>query len=193
MRISKLVITALVLHLLPIAAWAAFKPIRVVAPELLGLHCASSGVCVDDQQRLAEAEALRQEALAFVNRNVGTINNPPRTIFCATMACTHAFGFTNNAAYNVATWGIVISYRGWQPYFVRHELIHHLQNERLGTLNAWLLKPSWLIEGMAYTLSEDPRQPLPSPLEQWRDAFTKWRTATSHQNLWQAAELVNQG
>jgi hypothetical protein len=49
MRISKITIAAVLFVLLvPAAAWAAFKPIRVIAPALLGLHCAESGVCVED-------------------------------------------------------------------------------------------------------------------------------------------------
>ncbi len=190
MRTSKTVITALVVLLTPVAAWAAFKPIRVVAPKLLGLHCAASGVCVDEVGRFAEAEVLRSEALDFVARYVGEIKHPPRTIFCSSMTCTQAFGFTNNAAYNVGTYGLVISYRGWRPYFVRHELIHHLQNERLGTFNAWLFKPSWLLEGMAYSMSDDPRKPLPQPLQGWRESFEQWRLATRDQDFWEAAQAV---
>jgi hypothetical protein len=191
MRISRIVIAVLATHLIPVVAWAAFKPIRVIAPELLGLHCANSGVCVDDIQRLAEAEALKRDALAFVTSKVGGIEHPPRTIFCSTMECTKAFGFTSNGGYNVGTFGIAISYRGWKPYFVRHELIHHLQNERLGTLNAWLFKPKWLTEGMAYSLSEDPREPLPQPLQGWRTSFESWRVSIGDRNIWQAAESVN--
>lgn len=187
-RLSRLTLALAIAHLLPVVAWAAFKPVRVLAPELLGLHCAPSGVCVDDVARLAEAERLRDEALAFVGQRVGTIAQPPRTIFCSTLACSQSFGFTRDAAYNVGTFGQVISHRGWQPHFVRHELIHHLQNERLGTWNAWLLKPSWLIEGMAYALSEDPRQPLPQPLQGWRTSFAQWRAATRGQDLWLAAQ-----
>ena len=192
MRISRILIAVLAAHLIPVVAWAAFKPVRVIAPELLGLHCASSGVCVDDLQRLVEAEALRRDALIFVTNNVGEIEHPPRTIFCSTMECTRALGFTSNGAYTVGTFGIAISYRGWKPYFVRHELIHHLQNERLGTMNAWLFKPKWLTEGMAYSLSEDPRNPLPHPLQGWRDSFERWRETIKERNIWLAAGAVNE-
>ncbi|HEX5355309.1 MAG TPA: hypothetical protein VFW93_03765 [Aquabacterium sp.] len=192
MRISRIVIAALAAHLIPVVAWAAFKPVRVLAPELLGLHCANSGVCVDDVQRLVEAERLRRDAVAFVSSKVGKIDHLPRTIFCSTMACSKAFGFTSNGGYNVGTFGTAISYRGWKPYFVRHELIHHLQNERLGTLNAWLLKPKWWTEGMAYSLSEDPRSPLAQPLQGWRDAFEQWRVSIGEKNIWLAAQSLNE-
>ncbi|MEY4764234.1 MAG: hypothetical protein RI907_907 [Pseudomonadota bacterium] len=187
---TRVVVAVLAAHLLPVVAWASYKPVRVLAPELLGMHCAPSGVCVDDRQRLSEAEALRAEALAFVAHKLGAIQRPPRVIFCATEACSRSFGFKKTAAYNVGTLGAVISHRGWHPHFVRHELIHHLQNERLGTWTAWLLKPSWLTEGMAYAMSEDPREQLPEPLQGWRAAFTRWRAATADQDMWQAAQAV---
>src|SRR5205814_1105649 len=98
----------------------------------------------------------------------------PRAVFCSTKACSESFGFTSQNAYTVATVGVVISNRGWKPYFVRHELIHHLQNERLGSLRTWLLKPVWFREGMAYSLSRDPRRPLPGPLQGYRSEFETW-------------------
>jgi hypothetical protein len=190
MRTRNIVIAAIVVHLVPVAAWAAFKPVRVLAPELLGLHCSAQNVCVDELSRLAEATALKNEAVAFVNQNVGIIQKVPRTVFCSTSQCSKAYGFTGQGAYNVATYGLVISPRGWHSYFVRHELIHHLQNERLGSLNAWFFKPNWLLEGMAYSLSEDPRHPLPEPLEGWRDRFEKWLPTVGKAGLWQAVEAL---
>ena len=111
-------------------------------------------------------------------------------IFCATQECSRSFGFTSNGAYNVATVGVVVSHRGWHSYFVRHELIHHLQNERLGSLNAWLLKPNWFKEGMAYSLSKDPRAPLPEPLQGYRAQFESWFKLVGADHLWaEAARL----
>lgn len=187
MRIRNLVFAALVVHLVPVAAWAAFKPVRVLAPELLGLHCSARGVCVDELSRLNEATALKDEAVAFVNQNIGRVERVPRAVFCSTNQCSKAYGFTSQGAYNVGTYGLVVSPRGWYPYFVRHELIHHLQNERLGSLNAWIFKPNWFLEGMAYSLSEDPRHPLPEPLEGWRVRFEQWYSTVDMENVWSAA------
>jgi hypothetical protein len=190
MRTRNIIVMAFVIHLVPVAAWAAFKPVRVLAPELLGLHCSAQNVCVDELTRLAEATALKDEAVSFVNQNVGSIHRIPRAIFCSTVDCARAFGITSQGAYNVGTYGMVISPRGWHSHFVRHELIHHVQNERLGSLNAWLFKPNWFLEGMAYSLSEDPRRPLPEPLEGWRDRFEKWLAAAGKADLWQAAQAI---
>ena len=183
----KTLILLALLHFLPVAAWAAFKPLRVVAPELLGLHCTAQGICIDDLRRLPEALALRQEAVAFVDQRIDRIGAVPRMVFCADSPCAKAFGFTHQAAYNVGTAGIVIGPRGWHAHFVRHELIHHLQNERLGSLYAWVFTPGWFIEGMAYALSEDPRRPLPEPLEGWRSQFERWHPGVTRGGLWQAA------
>lgn len=172
----------------PFAAWAAFKPIRVLAPGLLGLHCDAQRVCVDDLGRLAEAAALRTQAVSFVTERVGRLHAVPRIVFCSTERCARSFGFTNEGAYTVGTVGAVIGPQGWQPYFVRHELIHHLQGERLGPLKAWLLKPDWLMEGMAYALSEDPRRPLPEPLESWRREFERWNADGGQVDLWRKVE-----
>ena len=153
------------LLLLPFAAWALVKPVRVLVPELAGVTCLSAHVCVDDSSRFIEATKLYEEAVGFVQSRVGMIQSPPRAIFCSTAKCSRSFGLTRVRAYNVATVSLVIGDRGWRAYFVRHELIHHLQNERLGSLNAVLLKPTWFREGMAYSLSGDPRHPLPPLLK----------------------------
>jgi hypothetical protein len=111
-------------------------------------------------------------------------------VFCSTPACSKKFGFTRQNAYTVATVSFVISDRGWRPYFVRHELIHHLQNEHLGSLRAWLFKPAWFREGMAYSLSQDPRNPLPEPLQGYRSRFEVWLEEVGTDKLWVEAELL---
>ena len=175
----------------PLAAWAFIKPIRVLAPELAGVTCAGK-VCVDDLSRLPEAQKLAEEATDFVQRNVGPLHEVPRMIFCSSKACSKSFGFTYDGAYNVATVGVVVSYRGWHPYFVRHELIHHLQNEQLGSLRAWLLKPNWFKEGMAYSLSQDPRHPLPETLESYRTKYEAWVKEVGTERIWVEAEKLKE-
>ena len=101
-----------------------------------------------------------------------------------------SFGFTSANAYTVATVGVVMSNRGWKRYFVRHELIHHLQNEHLGSLRAWLFKPDWFREGMAYSLSQDPRRPLPEPLQGYRSEFEMWFRRVGSAQLWREAERL---
>ena len=174
---------------MPIAAWAFIKPVRVLAPELAGVECRGK-VCVDDPSRMAEATTLYEEAVQFVWINVGELQTLPRAIFCSTPACSKAFGFTLADAYNFGTTAVVISHRGWKPYFVRHELIHHLQNEHLGSLRTWLFKPIWFREGMAYSMSQDPRRPLPEPLQSYRSQFEAWFKRVGSSRLWSEAEQL---
>ena len=48
----------------PLAAWAFYKPVRVLAPELAGVSCVSEFICSDDVSRHAEATVLYDEATA---------------------------------------------------------------------------------------------------------------------------------
>ena len=93
-------------------------------------------------------------------------------------------------AYDVGTFAVVISHRGWRPHLIRHELIHHLQNERLGWLRARLFKPEWWREGMAYSLSRDPRKSLPEPLQTYRSQFEAWFSQVGAAKLWAEAEQL---
>jgi len=180
-------IAVIVLLSLPFAAWAFIKPVRVLAPELAGVQCRGN-VCVDQPARLDEATRLFADAVAQTEREFGTMQTVPRAIFCSTPACSHAFGLDSAAAYNFGTSAEVIGHKAWQPHFVRHELVHHVQSERLGSLNNWLLKPKWFREGMAYSLSGDPRRPLPQPLEGYRAQFESWYPGKAR--VWAEAERL---
>lgn len=188
MKRSTIIAAAIAAHLIPVAAWAMVKPLRVIAPQLAGLSCTSDEICTDDLSRIAEARELLAEAEAFVTIELGPLKKRRTAVFCSTATCASKFGLGRSVAFSVGTFGIIISDRAWRPHFVRHELIHQLQNERLGVLNAWLFKPSWLIEGMAYSRSQDPRRPLPEPLESWRTRYDAWERTAATQDLWSAAE-----
>lgn len=118
-------------RLVPAITWATFKPIRVLAPQFVGLTCTPEDVCIDDVAKMPEVLALR-----FVSERVDRIAHVPRFVFCSQAGCAQSFGFTYQGAYHVGTSGVVIGPRGWQPYFVRHELIHHVQMEHIGSLHA---------------------------------------------------------
>lgn len=172
----------------PFAAWAFYKPVRIILPEWAGVTCVSKTLCIDDVSKVAEAQRLYDKALLAVETNVGTIRKAPRGVFCATDACADYFGQPWAAAYNVGTVGFVVQTRGWKPHYVEHEMIHHLQNERLGSLTAWFFKPTWWREGMAYSLSRDPRRPIPvETLEDYRTRFEDWYADVGRERLWEAA------
>jgi hypothetical protein len=192
MRIRLPVIVLAVAASLPAITWATFKPIRVLAPQWVGLTCTGQNVCVDDVAKLPDALALREEALSFVATRVDRIGNVPRFVFCSQQACARSFGFSPyQGAYHVGTSGVVIGPLGWRPFFVRHELIHHVQMENIGSMHALLFTPTWFIEGMAYSLSEDPRRPLPEPLEGWRNQFEAWYPAQQKkEEFWGVARAL---
>jgi len=46
-----------------------------------------------------------------------------------------------------------------------------------------LLMDDWLIEGMAYALSDDPRPELEQPWQSYRTKFTKWYKTVDQDTL----------
>ena len=52
---------------IPFAAGAFVKPMKVVAPELVGLSCISDSICTDDVSHFQEVAALYDEAVLFVD------------------------------------------------------------------------------------------------------------------------------
>lgn len=190
MRFSLSSLIAVAVVAVALVAWVAFKPIRVLAPQLVGVQCTQANVCVDDMTALERALTLRDESVRFVESRVGKIRQVPTFVFCSSEECAQRFGFKGDAAYHVGTFGVVISPRGWHSHFARHELIHHLQMENIGALHALFFTPSWFIEGMAYSLSEDPRRPLPRPMEDWRTQFERWYPSASGQDFWVTARAL---
>ncbi|WGY70842.1 hypothetical protein KEC55_27905 [Burkholderia cepacia] len=175
---------------LPIAAYALVKPLRIVAPALIpGVSCPSADICTDDAAKLGDAQQLYRDGYARAAAAVGPFHEAPRVVFCSTRACADAFGLGARAALTLGNFGVAVAPRGWTTYFIAHELIHHRQAEVLGNL-AVATKPRWLIEGMAYSLSDDPRHPLAQPFEAWRTRFDTWHAALGGQPLWDAARAV---
>jgi hypothetical protein len=180
-------ILLLTLLSVPVLSWAVYKPLRVLAPQWNGVSCISDEVCLELPEKAEEANALYQESLGFVNVSVGLIQNHPRMTFCSTEECFQAFGFDAPAkAKTVGLSGIVIGPDGWKKHILRHEIIHHLQSERLGVLGQWR-SPAWFKEGMAYSLSMDTRK-LSEPFDSHREKFQSWYGRIGKQDMWQAAK-----
>jgi hypothetical protein len=176
------------LLLSPAAAWLLFKPVRVLAPQLVsGISCVTETICMEDSGRYDEADRLYSDALSFLETSVAPFEEWPRVIFCSTQTCFESYGFSKSSAHAVGDYGIVIGPQGWTPRYLRHEMIHHLQAERLGVYKQWR-SPDWFIEGMAYSLSEDPRQNLAEPWQQYRARFEEWYQQVGKERLWHEAE-----
>ncbi len=186
--VKRLILIGLIIS--PALVWAGFKPVRVLAPELVsGITCESETICLDDVLRYPEALQLYDEAVEFVGSTVGKIEERPRVIFCSSESCFKSFGFNRASAQTVGKSGIVISPKGWKYYYLRHEIIHHLQAEKMGVISQWH-SPDWYIEGMAYLLSEDPRKKLSKSHQEYREKFSKWYKAVGNERLWEASREI---
>ena len=175
---------------LPAAALAFAKPLRVVAPALMpNISCLGTHICTDDVRKLDDARALYHAGYETATEAVGPFLGAPRVVFCTTQACAETFGLGSRAAMAVGNVGLIVAPRGWASFYLAHEMIHHRQAESLGNL-AMLTKPSWLIEGMAYSLSKDPRATLSEPFAHWRAQFESWYADVDPHGLWEAARAV---
>lgn len=184
-----ILIPLIVLLLIPGASWAFYKPVRVLAPELNGVTCIDDTICTEDASRYEEASKLYGDAFEFVSTTVGRVEERPRAIFCSSQDCFESFGFNRAGAHTVGISGIVVGPRGWRDYFMRHEMIHHLQAERLGVFARWR-SPEWFKEGMAYALSGEPRSVLSEPWQGHRSQFQAWFKLVGKEDLWiEAARL----
>lgn len=192
MKLKRMILISLATVLtLPIAALAFVKPLRVVAPSLIpGVACPLPNVCTDSVAQLGDAQQLYKEGYATAATAVGPFRKVPRVVFCTTDSCAESFGLGRRAAEAVGDFGLIVAPRGWKSFYLAHELIHYRQAESLGNL-AVATKPEWLIEGMAYSLSGDPRHPLSSPFEQWRSQFEAWHANLDTRDMWDAARSVH--
>ena len=110
-------------------------------------------------------------------------------MFCASEGCYQSFGFKNASAESIGRFCIVVSPRAWKPYYIRHEMIHRLQAQQLGLFTMWR-EPQWFIEGIAYSLSEDPRPMIAEPFQQYRSQFETWYREVGKERLWAEARKL---
>ncbi len=168
MKLAKYI--GLLVVVFPVAVYAFVKPAKILLPELAGVECIEAWLCVDDTKRAKEAEALYEESVARVESKLTTFDRKPTFIFCSTMKCFTSFGFNKSAGQSIGGFGVVIGPRGWKSYYVEHELIHQWQSSNFGVIRSWFA-PDWITEGMAYSLSDDPRALLHEPFQTYRKKY----------------------
>lgn len=171
MKYTKYIILVFVVAF-PLAGFAFGKPLKIVAPEAFGLNCPEQWLCIDDMSRLEEAKSLYAAGITIVESRLSPLTKKPKVVFCSTKACFSGFGFGPQAGQSIGGLGVVIAPRGWKSYYVTHELIHQWQSEKYGALNVWLA-PDWIVEGMAYALSDDPRKTLSEPFQTYRNHYRR--------------------
>lgn len=167
--------------------WMTFKPLRMFLPSLNNVTCINAHICVDDTTKTEKASELYLEAYNFVNSSIDKIENEPRVIFCSTKECSESFGVKRSLAGKTGVLGIVITHTGWDKKIVRHEMIHHLQIEKLGIAGI-MFKPMWFKEGMAYYLSTES---VPhKPWAKYRAKFESWYLSIDKKTLWDEARKL---
>lgn len=187
-HVSKRLLLVVLLCSVPVIAWAYIRPAKVLE-TFMGVSCTSDEFCTDEPSRYMEASKLYANAFQFVASSIGPFNKKPLVVFCASERCYQSFGFKNASAESIGRFCIVVSPRGWKPYYIRHEMIHQLQTEQLGLFTMWR-KPKWFVEGMAYSLSEDPRPILAEPFQQYRSQFETWYRGVGKERLWDEARRL---
>ena len=141
-------------------------------PEVAGVDCVEKWLCIENANDLEKASLLYENAINEVEEKLTSFNEKPRVVFCSTLSCFSSFGSNKAAAKSIGSFGVVVSPRGWANHYVEHELIHQWQSEKFGSITIWLA-PKWIKEGMAYSLSDDPREILSEPFQGYREKYKK--------------------
>lgn len=183
-RILRLALLAL-LAATPAIAWAAFKPVRVLAPTLNGVTCVAR-VCVEDHSRLADAQMLQTAAAAAVGRKLVPLDQLPLTVFCSTRECYHSFGGGMERGATLFNWGVILPPESWVAHIVEHEYIHMLQAQELGLVGRQQT-PAWFKEGMPFLVSQPPAYDLPAYAVPLAAEYQAWEQRVGRKNVWQAA------
>ena len=176
---------------LPVATWAFAKPTRMLTPGVFGVTC-TGAVCVENDSQIDRAVALYDEAYQFVELRLSKFETKPRMIFCSTARCYRSFGGDRERAISYPMIGSLISPDAWKPHFIRHELIHRSQFQKLGAIRT-MLSPTWFREGMAYSLSEPPDEDLPPQFREYKERYDRWAGPVGPGQIWSAAKQLEAG
>lgn len=174
---------------LSILSWFLYKPVRIFLPELAGVICINEQLCIENLNTAEQAQKLYRQAQAYVETNIIPFKQMPTFIFCATQSCFENFGFKKASAQSVGTIATVVGPNGWKQYIIEHEMIHHIQNEQLGSVK-FISMPQWFVEGMAYSLSQDPRETLSEPWQSHKHTFEEWYRSIPNSELWNEAKKL---
>ena len=189
MKLRALMLASVALVLVaPLVAWAAFKPVRILAPALNNVTCVER-VCADDPSRLDHASELQRNALAEVARKLGTVEDAPLTIFCSTRECYRSFGGGAERGATLFDWGVILPPESWVAHIVEHEYIHMLQAQELGLFGREQT-PAWFKEGMPFLVSNPPAYDLPAYARPFVARYKAWEQRVGRENVWaEAARL----
>ena len=178
-----------VAFIIPLALWFFYKPVRTFFPVLVGMHCINKNICVENKQSYELSDKLYNEARSYLQLKIGSFESSPIFIFCETQLCFEKFGFKKASAQTLGTVATVVGPNGWKSYIVEHEMIHHIQKEKLGSFR-FFSSPIWFIEGMAYSFSRDPRVNLEEPWQSYKTTFEQWYNKLQPEDIWEKANIL---
>lgn len=176
--------TLLLAAAVPVGAWASFKPVRILAPELNGVTC-DGAVCVEDPALLRRARKLQRDAVAQLANKLVALHEPPLAVFCSTRACYRSFGGGMERGATLFDLGVILPPESWVAHIVEHEYIHMLQAQELGLLGRQQT-PAWFKEGMPFLVSAPPAHDLPDYARPLVARYRAWEQRVGRKNVWQA-------
>lgn len=171
------------------------RAIKLLAPTWFGMQRIANHVYVDKATTAPQRDEILtivSQAHDRVGRYYGAINCQPNLFFCSTEKSFQSFGGSRQTGATFWTAASLFSPRGQSSAIVAHEWSHAELHTRIGFWN-WLGVPQWFDEGLAVTVSEEPRHSesvyqqdlqagahppaLPElvSLRQWSRAVTKYR------------------
>lgn len=183
-KLLRIIIIVLLSALIVISlCFIFYKPLHVVSPKIYGLRKIGPKLYIDNIDK-------RNDALIQYNNSIQELSTIgfkyekyPTIIFCYDNKSYERFGFKESAARSIEGIAIILGPRGiTETYFLKHELIHYWQEKNLGIFYN-LNYPKRIIEGMAYSISNDLRHPLEEPWEDYRNKFEDWYNSIDKNNL----------
>ena len=143
------------------------RPFAAVScPQCFGLQQAADGVYLESSMpESARAHALQLVAQAEdrVGRFYGGMQQSPRVLICATVACFERIGGGGARVGSLGSLALLVSPEGENLVLMSHELSHVELHGRVGM---WRMEigsvPAWFDEGMAVLVSDDPQYLAPA-------------------------------
>ena len=135
------------------------RAVKLFAPTWFGMESIASGVYVDKAMTAGQREEILKivsEAGQRVGRCYGNTTAKPKLLFCSSEAAFQSFGGTKEGGMTYFAYASLLSPRGQSAAIVAHEWSHAEFYSRVGFW-AWRRTPQWFDDGLAVTVSEEPR------------------------------------
>lgn len=149
---------------------------------MIGMTKITKNVYIDDTSKSNKAIDMVRSAIDELSDKGFTYKKLPNVLFCFHQKTFSLLGFKKSAARSIGTYSIVLGPRADEVFYLKHELIHQWQAINLD-FNYVHDYSQWVVEGMAYYFSDDPRHPLDEPWETDRKTFGTWYRSIRNDDL----------